>query len=228
MEFEAHRYQERLENDVEIAEKNLDHLRDVYAFEEQRAGFERDARLRQVEGVDAQTLQQKIAVEQQKAAIEIEYLEKVHEVKQRLYDMDTPRMLLEEELTLKRLGYKADAITARIAELTQQRQDIRDQGDEANDAAIQAARENAANRTTQLVREHNRQIFDSLKQQAGGVFDALLTKSQSVWKAIGNSFKTAHPDRHQGRGHVARRGHADADVHRPEGRVRGRRRGAWR
>jgi len=190
-ELESQRYQKRLEHDVEIANRNLDHLRHVYAFEEQRAGFERDARLRQVEGSDAQTLQQKIAVEQQKASIEIEYLEKVHEVKQRLYDMDTSRMLLEEELTLKRLGYKADAITARIAELTQQRQDIRDQGGEANDAATTAARENAAIRTTQLVREHNRQIFDSLKQQAGGVFDALLSKSQSVWKAIGNSLKTA-------------------------------------
>ena len=149
-------------------------------------------------------------------------------MKQALYDMDTRRMLLEEELTLKRLGYKADEIKARIAELTDQRKEIRDQGDEANDAAIQAARENAANRTAQLVRDHNRQIFDSLKQQAGGVFDALLTKSQSVWKAIGNSFKTAHPDGHQGGRHVARRGHADADVHRPEGDVRGRRRGAWR
>ena len=39
--------------------------------------------------------------------------------------------------------------------------------------------------------EVNRRIFDSLKEQAGGVFDALLQKSQSVWKAIGNSFKTA-------------------------------------
>ena len=191
MEYEAKRYQERLKNDVDIAEKNLDHLRTVYAFEEQRAGFERDARLRQVESLDPQTLQQKIAVEQQKAAIEIDYLEKVHEVKQALYDMDTRRMLLEEELNLTRLKYKADEIKARIEELKGQRQEIRDQGDEANDAAIRAARENAANRTTQLVREHNRQIFDSLKQQAGGVFDALLTKSQSVWKAIGNSLKTA-------------------------------------
>ena len=191
MEYEAKRYQERLKNDVDIAEKNWEHMREVYAFEEQRAGFERDARLRQVEGVDAVTLQQKIAVEQQKAAIEIEYLKKVHEVKQMLYDMDTRRLLLEEELTLKRLGYKADEITARIAELTGQRKEIRDQGDEANDAAIRAARENAANRTAQLVRDHNRQIFESLKQQAGGVFDALLDKSQSVWKAIGNSLKTA-------------------------------------
>ena len=75
--------------------------------------------------------------------------------------------------------------------MTSQRKEIRDQGDEANDAAIRAARENAANRTAQLVRDHNRQIFESLKQQAGGVFDALLDKSQSVWKAIGNSLKTA-------------------------------------
>ncbi len=191
LEWEAHRYQQRLQNDVEIAERNLDHVRDVYAIEEQRAGFERDARLRALEGGDAQTLQQKIAVEQQKAAIEIDYLEKVHEVKQRLYDMDTRRMLLEEELNLKRLGYKADEIRARIAELTGQRKEIRDQADEANDAAIQAARENASNRTAQLVHEHNRQIFESLKSQAGGVFDALLQKSQSVWKAIGNSLKAA-------------------------------------
>jgi len=191
MQWKAHRLQQRLANDAEIAGKNFDHLRDVYAFEEQRAGFERDARMRQVEGVDAQTLEQKIAVEQRKAEIEIDYLEKVHEVRQRLFDMDTSRMLMEEELTLKRLGYKADEITARIAELSQQREDIRQQNQEATDAAIQAARENAANRQAQIVRDHNRAIFDSLKQQAGGVFDALLQKSQSVWSAIGNAFKTA-------------------------------------
>jgi hypothetical protein len=191
MEFEARRFQQRVQNDAEIAERNLDHLRQVYAFEEQRAGFERDARLRELEGADAQTLEQKIAVEQRKAEIEIDYLEKVHEVRQRLYDMDTSRLLLEEELTLKRLGYQADEIKARIAELSQQREDIRRQNQEATDVAIRAVRENAANRTAQLVREHNRTIFESLKQQAGGVFDALLQKSQSVWSAIANSFKTA-------------------------------------
>jgi hypothetical protein len=191
MAYEAHRFQQRLQNDAEIVERNLDHLRNVYAFEEQRAGFERDARLRRLESADAATIQQKVAVEQQKAQIEIDYLEKVHEVKQRLYDMDTRRMLLEEELTLKRLGYKADAIKARIAELSQQREDIRNQADEANDEAITAARESASNRTAQLIRDHNRSIFDSLKQQAGGVFDALLQRSQSVWSAIGNAFKIA-------------------------------------
>jgi len=191
MQWEAHRFQQRLANDAEIAGKNFDHLRDVYAFEEQRAGFERDARLREVEGADAQTIEQKIAVEGKKAQIEIGYFNRVHEVKQMLYDMDTRRMLMEEELAMKRLGYKADEIEARLKELGGQRKEIRDQSDEANDEAVKGARENAANRQAQIVRDHNRAIFDSLKQQAGGVFDALLQKSQSVWSAIGNTFKTA-------------------------------------
>lgn len=191
LKWEATLYQERLQHEVEISERRLDHLREVYAVEAERAGWAREARLRQLDGADAVTIQQKAAVEQQKAQIEIEYLQKVHEVKQALYDMDTRRMLLEEELTLKRLGYRADEIKARIAELSQDREAIRNAADEASDAAIRAARENAAIRTAQMVRQHNQQIFESLKQQAGGVFDALLQKSQSVWAAIANSFKTA-------------------------------------
>ena len=151
----------------------------------------RDAQLRQAEATDAQTLQQKLALEQRKMEIEVAYLERVNEIKQRLFDLETSRMVLEEEANLQRLGYRADQIKARIAELTQQREDIRREQQEATDAAIQAARENAAIRQAELVRDHNRQIFDSLKRQAEGVFDALLTKSQSVWSAIANALKTA-------------------------------------
>jgi hypothetical protein len=42
-----------------------------------------------------------------------------------------------------------------------------------------------------LVRDQNQRIFDSFKRQAEGMFDALLTRSQSVWPAIGNALKTA-------------------------------------
>jgi len=228
-EFESHRYQKRLEYDVQIAEKNLDHLRDVYAFEEQRAGFERDARLRQVEGADAQALPQKIAVEQQKAAIEIDYLEKVHEVKNRLYDMDTSRMLLEEELTLKRLGYKADGGSPRGSRVDPSNaQDIRDQGESPTMPRSKRPGENASIRTTQLVREHNRQIFDSLKAAGWRRLRPRSSPSRSRVEGHRQLAQDCAPDRHQGRGHVPRRGYADADVHRPEGHVRGRRCGAGR
>ncbi|HOQ46763.1 MAG TPA: hypothetical protein PK157_15700 [Bryobacteraceae bacterium] len=189
--FDTELYQRRLANDEDAARQALEHTEQVYSFELERAGWLRDAQLRQAEAADAQTLEQKLALEQRKAAIEIEYLERVHEIKQRLFDLETSRMVLEEEANLQRLGYRADEIQARIAELSQQREDIRWQQQEATDAAIQAARENAAIRQAELVRDHNRQIFDSLKRQAEGVFDALLTRSQSVWSAIANALKTA-------------------------------------
>ncbi|MBS1876631.1 MAG: hypothetical protein JSU00_25675 [Acidobacteria bacterium] len=189
--WESDLYQKRLTNNEDIARRNLDHLADVYRFEEQRAGYGRDAQLRAVEALDAQTLRQKLWVEQRKMEIEVAYLQRVNDIKLRLFDLDTSRMLIEEEANLKRLGYKADEIRARIAEVTQQRQDLRGQQQESTDAAIQAARENAAVRQGQLIRDENRRIFDSFKRQAEGVFDALLTKSQSIWSAIGNSLKTA-------------------------------------
>jgi hypothetical protein len=189
--FETELYQRRLQNEEETARRALEHTEQVYGFEVERAGWVRDAQLRQAEATDAQTLQQKLALEQRKMEIEVAYLERVNEIKQRLFDLETSRMVLEEEANLQRLGYRADQIKARIAELTQQREEIRREQQEATDAAIQAARENAAIRQAELVRDHNRQIFDSLKRQAEGVFDALLTKSQSVWSAIANALKTA-------------------------------------
>jgi hypothetical protein len=188
--FEAEVYQRRLQYNEDIARRNLDHLERMMGVEEQRAGIDRDARLRAVEATDAQTLEQKVAVEQRKAAIEVDYLERVHEIKLRMFDLETSRMVLEEEANLRRLGYRADEIKARIAEVTKQREEIRQANQEATDAAIDAARQNAANRTAAMVRDHNRQIFDTFKRQAEGVFDALLTKSQSIWSAIGNSLKT--------------------------------------
>ena len=189
--WESELYQRRLQNEEETARRALEHTEQVYGFEVERAGWVRDAQLRQAEAADALTLEQKLALEQRKAAIEIEYLERVHEIKQRLFDLETSRMVLEEEANLRRLGYRADEIQARIAELTQQREDIRRQQQEATDAAIKAARESAAIRQAELVRDHNRLIFESLKRQAEGVFDALLTRSQSVFAAIGNALKMA-------------------------------------
>jgi hypothetical protein len=191
MAREAELFQARLRYNEEVARQNLDHVRELLQVEQQRAGFDRDARLRALEAMDAQTIEQKVAVEQQKAKIEIEYLEQVHGIKQRLFDLETSQRVLDYELEMKRLGFQAGEIQARIAEYTQQREEIRQANQEATDVGIDAARQNAANRTVEMIRDHNRRVFDSFKRQAEGVFDALLTKSQSIWSAIGNSFKTA-------------------------------------
>jgi hypothetical protein len=191
LELEAQVYAQRLAYNEEISKRNLDHLEQMLGIEEQRAGITRESQLRVLDATNAQTLEQKIAVEQRKAAIEIDYITRVHEIRTRLFDLETSRMVIEEEAAMKRLGYRADEIQARIAELTAQRDEIRRFQHEATDAAIQGARETAAARQAQLVRDQNQRIFDSFKRQAEGVFDALLTKSQSIWSAIGNSLKTA-------------------------------------
>jgi gas vesicle protein len=191
MELDAHVFAQRLAYNEEISKRNLDHLEQMLGIEEQRAGITREAQLRALDATNAQTLEQKVAVEQRKAAIEVEYLTRVHEIRMRLFDLETSRMVIEEEANLKRLGYRADEIHARIAELTAQRDEIRRFQQEATDTAIQGARETAAIRQAQIVRDQNQRIFDSFKRQAEGVFDALLTKSQSIWSAIGNSLKTA-------------------------------------
>jgi len=191
MEIDAQVFAQRLAYNEEIAKRNLDHLEQMLGIEEQRAGIARDAQLRALDATNAQTLEQKLAVEQRKAAIEVDYIIKVHEIRMRLFDLETSRMVIEEEANLRRLGYQADEIQARIAELTAQRDEIRRFQQEATDAAIQGARETAAIRQAQLIRDQNQRIFDSFKRQAEGIFDALLTKSQSIWSAIGNSLKTA-------------------------------------
>jgi len=191
MELDAQVFAQRLAYNEEVSKRNIDHFEQMLGIEEQRAGIARDARLRALDSTNAQTLEQKLAVEQRKAAIEIEYLTRVHEIRMRLFDLESSRMVIEEEANMKRLGYRADEIQARIAELTAQRDEIRRFQQEATDAAIQGARETAAIRQAQLIRDQNQRIFDSFKRQAEGVFDALLTKSQSIWSAIGNSLKTA-------------------------------------
>jgi hypothetical protein len=191
LEIESHLFAQRLAYNEEISKRNLDHLEQMLGIEETRAGIAREAQLRALDATNAQTLEQKVALEQRKAAIEIEYLTRVHEIRMRLFDLETSRMVIEEEAQLKRLGYRADEIQARIGELTAQRDEIRRFQQEAAGAAIQGARETAAIRQAQLVRDHNQRIFESFKRQAEGVFDALLTKSQSIWSAIGNSLKTA-------------------------------------
>src|SRR5579885_2860307 len=191
MELDAQVFAQRLAYNEEISKRNLDHVEQMLGIEEQRAGIAREAQLRALDATNAQTLEQKLAVEQRKAAIEVEYLTRVHEIRMRLFDLETSRMVIEEEANLKQLGYRADEIHARIAELTAQRDEIRRFQQEAADAAIQGARETAAIRQAQIVRDQNQRIFDSFKRQADGIFDALLTKSQSIWSAIGNSLKTA-------------------------------------
>jgi hypothetical protein len=61
----------------------------------------------------------------------------------------------------------------------------------AQRAALEERLRDTAIEAREYVMDQQRQQFESLKRSAEGVFDALLTHSQSVFGAIGNAFKTA-------------------------------------
>jgi len=106
---------------------------------EQRAGIDRRRGCGLWRPATPRPSPRKVAIEQQKMQIEVDYLERVHEVKLRLFDLESSQQAMAYELEMKRLGYNADLIGQRIAEYSQQREQIRQAQQESNDAAIQAA-----------------------------------------------------------------------------------------
>ncbi len=184
----------RMEYEKTLAGQQMDNIRQRMQFDEERAAVARDQALRQLDLMEPQTVEQKAALEQRRAEIEIRYLEQVHAVKLQLFDIETGEIVTQLNLqkeVLRSAGQNTAEISRMIAEIEDQRRQLRGQIDEQTQAAVDTAKENAAIRRMQIIRDENQKTFDSFKRQAEGVFDALTTKSQSVFSAIGNSLKTA-------------------------------------
>lgn len=172
----------------EIAQRTQDSILD---YRQTTLKQSMDTELRALETIGAETVSAKVYVEKRRGEIEIDYLNKeaaLHvEAIARRKERETeylnwlktvqPAMAAEIDARISAVGFQA-AEESRQAEQTWQAQTI-------------AARENAANRSAEIIREHNQQVFDSFKRSAEGVFDALLVRGQGVFQALGNAFKTA-------------------------------------
>lgn len=171
---------------IELRRQTSDSTRKFAADEAQ---FERDARLRSLEAVNAVTLDEKIAVENQKFLIEQEFINKSFAVKVETINNETNvelakyRALLEAKLiTSKEFSDRQDAIIRDGAEKATQL-------GAATTAEINAARENAAIKSIEIVRENTKSVFSSLKDASGKVFDDLLTKGENVFSSLANALK---------------------------------------
>ena len=152
----------------------------------------RNLELAQLEQIDAVTLQDKVRVEQLKTDIEVRAIKERAMIEIEQIDLLTERQAIAAQRAAMAQGifYQPylDQLAGQIRDLGQQEKDALQK---ATASEVDVAQIKGAAETRKLVTDHYKSIFDSLKQQAGGVFDALVTKSQSVWSAIGNSFKTA-------------------------------------
>jgi len=186
---------ERLRQEIEWSSETLeiaqDTARERLRYEERAAEQIRDAQLRQLDLVGARTVEQQIALQQQRLQIEEEYLLKRFALRADELRRESELEISTMETIARARGMAEEQIAARRDAILQQYAERGRQLDAETQDAIVAARETAAIRQAQLVRDHNQRIFDSFKRQAEGVFDALLTKGRSIWSALADSLKTA-------------------------------------
>jgi len=155
------------------------------------AGISRDQQLRAIDKLDADTISKKVDLEDRKAAIEAEYLQRAEVLEAASIDRQYNAQLASLKILLDAKLIQQNAYDAQVQNLEQNRAlDLTALNAKTN-AAILDAREQAAQKAEQIVQQENQRVFDTFKHEAGGVFDALLTKSQNVFVAIGNAFKTA-------------------------------------
>jgi hypothetical protein len=168
------------------------------ATAETRAGIEaqglenqKTAALQQLDAVGAVTVAQKIQVEQARAAVDQEY-------ERRALDLKVAAIERSSNLELAKLKETFDAklITEAtyIAQKTALEQGTEAKVDEiraATLANIQQAGVSAQIKSAQIIRDHNREVFDDFKRQAEGVIDSTLRQGQGLFAAIGGAFKNA-------------------------------------
>jgi hypothetical protein len=155
---------------------------------EQRKNIE----LAQLDAVDAVTIQDKVRLEQTKTAIEVQALKDRAKIEMEQIDAQTDRQVDEARKAAMAQGIFYEPylqqIEGKIRELGQHEKESLQK---ATTSEVDVAQAKGATATRKVVVDEYKSIFQTLKQEAGGVFDALVTKSQSVWAAIGNSLKTA-------------------------------------
>ena len=186
---------ERLRQEIEWSSETLEiaqqTARERLRYEERTAEQIRDAQLRQLDLVGARTVEQQVALQQQRLQIEEDYLLKRFALRADELRRESELEIATMEAIARARGIAEEQIAARRDAILQDYAERARQLEAETQAAIDAARESTAIRQATLIRDHNQRIFDTFKRQAEGVFDALLTRSQSVWSAMGNALKTA-------------------------------------
>jgi hypothetical protein len=183
------RIQSEFENEtLELAQQTA---RERLRYEETAAEQMRDAQLRQLDLIGAQTVEQQIALQERRLQIEEEYLLRRFALRADELRRESELEIATMEAIARARGIAEEQIAARRDAILKDYAERARQMEAETQAAIDAARDNAAIRQAQIIRDQNQRIFDAFKRQAEGVFDALLTRSQSVWSAMGNALKTA-------------------------------------
>ena len=191
LEFRARQFQESLAFASETNQMLLESTEQRLAAESEAVKFARDRRMALLEGEAAQTVAQKLDVEQRRLAIEQDFIRQSAELQQQALDRRAAR-------EIQALQAMASAMPALAAETEQRIAAIRERSlGERQGIEMEAAREldltriQAGARSVQIIRDNTRQVFDQIKSTSDRVFGDMLRNGQGIFAALGSSLKNA-------------------------------------
>jgi tape measure domain-containing protein len=168
-----------------------DRITSALGFEQEVAAQTRDLRIAQVDAEAAYTVQQKQDAERRKAAIEIDYLNQVTAIKIQMAESETARELARYKILLDNKLISDQAYLAISSNLRLANEEQIRQLTVTRDAIITKTKLDAENQAAATMRDESLRAFNSVKDSAGRVFDALTTRTQSFGDAIKNILRTA-------------------------------------
>jgi len=151
----------------------------------------RELQLANVEQVNTYTIQAKLALEDRKYQIEVSYLQRITKQKMAIREMERDQELDDLNKKLWRDEINQSQYNDRRQILNQQAAADEQRLQEVGAAQLNSLAKNTIKAKRDMIQAEYTKLFDRLKSSAEGVFDAMLTKSQSVWSAMANAFKTA-------------------------------------
>jgi hypothetical protein len=161
---------------------------DALSIKRQHLEAEKQMALENTSTINARTLDGKIRLEDQKLAIEQDYLTRSAALEIASIDMRMQHEIERARDTARREGVDPSArIDAIIKDFGQQAEAVQ----ATWEVGMTTAGRKRALAVADAIQSQNKTLFDNLKQSADRVFDAMLSKSKSVWEAMGNALKTA-------------------------------------
>lgn len=210
LEADTERWRKRQEYERETLELHVDTLDSAFEYEREMLEQARAERLRHLDMITTWTLRDKLAVEHKKGEIEADYLlqeaARYAEALNRRMKMEIGFLEQKRDLQIlmiaearkvgklalaREMSEMADLLKQQIGAIIAAAGEEGRQLDARWIADTKRVREQAAIEQANIILDHNRRVFDSIKRSAEGVFDALLVKSSSVFEAIANALKTA-------------------------------------
>jgi hypothetical protein len=182
-------------NDATVAQFDL---------EQQKLDEAHNARVKELESFNALSVKQKLLVEQQKLAIEQDYINKSRELQLGKLDVLTSQTQGQIVGQAEAIAGRAttqeqkDQVNADLSNRLSTLQDSRDSQAGIINSRLEnqqaAAAEKAAKAQTQVLQEQYKTTYDYILKESNTFLEAIEDRSEGAWKRIANSFKKTFLD----------------------------------